>query len=69
MFNYAKAIRLYRERKFLTQNELAKILGVSPLSIVRWENGQFYPTMKTKKLICELLREENIELEEIKNEK
>ena len=28
MFDYAKKIREYRERKFLTQEELAKILGV-----------------------------------------
>ena len=29
MFDYAKKIREYRERKFLTQEELAKILGVT----------------------------------------
>ncbi|MFP4877043.1 helix-turn-helix domain-containing protein [Metamycoplasma hominis] len=66
MFDYAKAIRLYRERKFLTQIELAKILGVSPLSVVRWENGKFAPTMKTKKQIYNLLKEANILLEEVK---
>ena len=29
MFDYARKIREYRERKFISQQELAKILGVS----------------------------------------
>ena len=29
MFDYAKKIKEYRERKFLTQEELAKLLGVN----------------------------------------
>ena len=35
MFDYAKKIREYRERKFLTQHELAKILNVSYVSITK----------------------------------
>ncbi|WP_084318546.1 helix-turn-helix transcriptional regulator [[Mycoplasma] imitans] len=41
MFNYAKKIKEYRERKFLTQQELAKLLGVTYVSICRWETGKF----------------------------
>lgn len=55
MINYALKIKEYRERKFLTQDELAKILGVSKASITRWETGKFEPTIKVKKKIYELL--------------
>ena len=36
MINYAQKIREYRERKFLKQEELAAVLGVSKTSITRW---------------------------------
>ena len=49
MFNYPKKIKEYRERKFLTQEELAKILGATFVSISRWETGRFEPTMDTKR--------------------
>ena len=52
MFDYAKKIREYRERKFLTKEELAKILGVTFVSISRWERGKFEPNMETKKKLC-----------------
>ena len=37
MFDYAKKIREYRERKCLTREELAQILNVSYVSVCRWE--------------------------------
>ena len=49
MINYAQKIREYRERKLLTQEDLAKVLSVSVTSITRWENGKFEPTMAIKR--------------------
>lgn len=49
MFDYAKKIREYLERKCLTQEEQAKILNVNYVSVCRWETGMFEPTMDTKK--------------------
>ena len=49
MIDFAKKIKEYRKRKFLTQEEFAKIIGVSVLSVNRWENGKFEPTMQLKK--------------------
>ena len=44
-----KKIREYRERQCLTQEEQAKILNVSYVSVCRWETGRFEPTMNAKK--------------------
>ena len=57
MFNYAQKIREYRERKLLTQEDLAKVLSVSVTSITRWENGKFEPTMAIKRKLRELFIE------------
>ena len=57
MINYAQKIREYRERKLLTQEDLAKVLSVSVTSITRWENGKFEPTMAIKRKLRELFIE------------
>ena len=57
MNNYAQKIREYRERKLLTQEDLAKVLSVSVTSITRWENGKFEPTMAVKRKLRELFIE------------
>lgn len=64
MFDYAKKIREYRERKFLTQEELAKILNVSYVSICRWETGRFKPTMETKKKLVALFNEIGMKIDD-----
>ena len=63
MINYANKIREYRERKFLTQDELAVILGVSKTTITRWETGKFQPTMQIKKKLYQLFIEAGMRLE------
>ena len=62
MFDYAKKIREYRERKFLTQEEQAKILNVIYVSVCRWETGRFEPTMDTKKKLVALFDEIGMKL-------
>ena len=46
MINYALKIKEYRERKFLKQDELAKLLSVSKTTVTRWETGKFKPTIE-----------------------
>ncbi|MDL2292790.1 helix-turn-helix transcriptional regulator [Acholeplasma sp. OttesenSCG-928-E16] len=48
-------IKEYPQRKFLTQIELSKLLGVGKTTVTRWENGQFDPTMKMKKKLLPFL--------------
>lgn len=64
MIDYAKKIKEYRERKFLTQTDLANVLGVSLASVTRWETGQFKPTMKIKKVLYSLFIEAGMKVED-----
>lgn len=64
MFDYARKIREYRERKFISQQELAKILGVSNVTVCRWETGRFEPTMETKKKFVVLFNEIGMKLDD-----
>lgn len=63
MINFAEKIREYRERKLLTQTELAKILGVGMVSISRWESGKHEPTMTMKRKLKELFIEAGMNIE------
>ncbi len=64
MIDYPKMIKKYREHEFLTQTELAKILGVSLVSITRWETGHNEPTIKVKKKLYDLFIKAGIKMED-----
>lgn len=64
IINYAVKIKEYRQRKFLTQEDLAMVLNVSVTSVTRWENGKFEPTMKIKKKLYQLFVEAGIKVED-----
>ena len=64
MLDYARKIREYRERKFLTQEQLAKLLGVSYVTISRWETGAFEPNMVMKKKLVGLFEEAGMKIDE-----
>jgi len=49
--DWANIIIEIRNKQFLTQTELAQILGVSFATINRWENRKFEPSMKEKRKI------------------
>ena len=46
--DYPKTILNLRLKLNISQEELARILGVSFASINRWENGKHEPTIKIK---------------------
>ena len=48
-------LRTFRQRKRLTQGELAKIIGVTRQTIAKWENNERVPdALMAKKLAKEL---------------
>ena len=61
---YFEAIKSLRAKMFLTQVELADLLGVSFASVNRWENAEHEPTMKSKRKLAILFKKYNISLEE-----
>jgi putative transcriptional regulator len=55
--NYAVLIRQLREKMILSQTELAERLGVSNVTVSRWETGKSFPTIKLKrKLMIYLIK-------------
>lgn len=62
--NYAEAIKALRKKMLITQTELADLLGVAFVSVNRWENGAYEPTMKAKRKLAPLFREHGIEVKE-----
>ena len=55
-------IKALREKMIISQDELAKILVVSFVSVNRWENGHYEPTIKLKRRIVQLFKENGIEV-------
>ena len=55
--NYPETLKQYRAKMFLSQNDLAKKIGVSYASVNRWENKKFEPTMKVKRKLHKLFVE------------
>jgi transcriptional regulator with XRE-family HTH domain len=47
-----------RLRKFLTQSDLAVLIGVHPRQVSDWERGRFRPSMRHLRAICEVLEVE-----------
>lgn len=51
-----------RNKLILSQEEFAKLLGVSFASVNRWERGHHEPTIKVKRKIVELCKQNDVEL-------
>ena len=52
-----REIKQLREYLCLSQTEFAQLLGVSFVSVNRWENGHFEPTIKAKRKLIMLIKE------------
>lgn len=55
--NYAELLKEYREKMFLSQRDFAEQLGISYVTVNRWETGKFDPTIKMKKKLYGLFKE------------
>lgn len=60
-YDYQKMIVSLRNKLILSQEEFAKLLGVSFASVNRWERGHHEPTIKVKRKIIELCKKHKVE--------
>ena len=51
---FAENLQFYRNRKEMTQEQLAEKMGVSRQTISKWEAGTTYPEMEKLLLLCDL---------------
>lgn len=61
--NWAKLLKDVRTILVLTQTEMANFLGVSFASVNRWENGHCEPTMKVKRKLKQICKDNNLSFE------
>ncbi len=62
-FDYPALVKKLRDKLIISQEELTKLLEVSFAMINRWENGNTEPTIKAKRKLFELCKENGIEAE------
>ena len=63
--DYADGILKLRAKLNLSQEELAKLLGVSFMSVNRWANDKYSLFLLVKVKLLQLFEENNIEVKEV----
>jgi len=63
--DYADGILQLRAKLNISQEELAKILGVSFISVNRWENDKYSPTKLVKVKLLQMFKANDIEVKEV----
>ena len=61
--DYRKIVKQLREKMLLSQEEMAKKLGVSFATVNRWENGHHEPTFKERRKLRELCKKYHVDFE------
>ena len=61
---YPEKIKAARESLLVTQEELANELGVTPITIFRWETGKVEPSIKAKKAFRDLCERKGLTFQE-----
>lgn len=62
--DYSSLIRKLRAKLNVSQEELARVLGVSFSSVNRWENERHEPNIIDQEKLKDLCKENNIDLED-----
>jgi transcriptional regulator with XRE-family HTH domain len=65
MSNIGDKIKQYRKKNGLSQRALSKQIGIEHSLIARYENGQRTPSMRSNKVICDIIGLDPMTLEPI----
>ena len=60
---FSEDITRIRRKAFLTQADFAKEIGVSCITVTRWETGKAKPNFKTMTLIDEYCKKNSVDVE------
>lgn len=63
MMAFSEDIKRIRRKAFLTQEDFAKEIGVSCITVTRWETGKAKPNLKTMKLIDEYCKKNSVDFD------
>ena len=61
-------VKAARRQLFITQTQLAKELGCTPLTITRWEGGQKPPSFVLEAKFDKFCKDKGIKFDDIKSE-
>ena len=64
---FAKEIKIIRQKAFMTQEEFARNLNVAFSTVNRWESGKTHPNMTAMKQLKIFCDENNISFDELQN--
>ncbi len=60
---FPENIKKIRRRAFLTQEDFAKAIGVSCITVTRWETGRAKPNLKAMRQIDEYCKKNKIDFD------
>lgn len=60
---FSEDIKRIKRKAFMTQDEFAKEIGVSCITITRWENGKAKLNLKAMRLIDEYCKKNSIDFD------
>lgn len=63
MMAFSEDIKKIRRKAFMTQENFAKEIGVSCITVTRWETGKAKPNLKTMKLIDDYCKKNRIDFD------
>ncbi len=60
---FSEDIKKIRRKAFMTQEDFAKEIGVSCITVTRWETGKAKPNLKAMKLIDQYCKKNGIDFD------